>query len=87
MAPAPYDGESSAEMIPDGGYSPSHNDDHPPYPMEVHMEPPPPGGPPDAPGAKQPFANPDQFMQPRPYVAASQPIVPIPKHPQFPIRE
>ena len=25
------------------------------------MEPPPPGGPPDAPGAKQPFANPDQI--------------------------
>ena len=51
--------------------------------MEVHVELPPPGGPPDAPGAKQPFANPDQFMQPQPYVPASQPIVPILKHPQF----
>ena len=72
-------------MIPDEGYWPSDDDDHPPYPMEVHVEPPPPGGPPDAPGAKQPFANPDQFIQPQPYVPASQPIVPIPKHPQFPI--
>ena len=57
------------------------------YPMEVHVEPPPPGGPPDAPGAnfKQTFANPDQYMQPQQHVPASQPIVPIPKHPHFPI--
>ena len=51
---------------------------------KVHAEPPPPGGPPDAPGAKQSFANPDQYMQPQPHVPASQPIVPIPKHPEFP---
>ena len=38
-----------------------------------------------APGAKQTFANPDQYMQPQPHVPASQPIVPIPKHPEFPI--
>ena len=69
-------------VIPDGG---DDDDDHPPYPMEVHVEPPPPGGPPDAPGAKQTFANPDQYMQPQSHVPASQPIVPIPKHPDFPI--
>ena len=53
--------------------------------MEVHVEPPPPGGPPDAPGAKQTFANPHQYMQPQPLVPASQPTVPIQKHPHFPI--
>ena len=79
MAPVPDDSESSAEMIPDGGHGFCDDDDHPPYPMEVHLEPPPPGGPPDA--------NPDQYIQPQPYVPASQPIVPIPKHPQFPIWE
>ena len=49
--------------------------------------PPPPGGPPDAPGAKQPFANPDQIMQPPPHVppTAPQPIVSLPKHPHFPL--
>ena len=57
------------------------------HPMEVHMEPPPPGGPPDAPGATQPFANPDQIMQPPPHVppTAPQPIVSLPKHPHFPL--
>ena len=69
-------------VVPDGG---DDDDDHPPYPMEVHVEPPPPGGPPDAPGAKQTFANPDQYMQPQSHVPASQPIVPIQKHPHFPI--
>ena len=74
-------------VIPDGAYGPSPDDDHPPYPMEVHTESPPPGGPPDAPGAKQPFANPDQIMQPPPHVpqTAPQPIVPLPKHPHFPL--
>ena len=73
--------------VPDGAYGPSPDDDHPPYPMEVHTEPPPPGGPPDAPGAKQPFANPDQIMQPPPHVppTAPQPIVSLPKHPHFPL--
>ena len=37
------------------------------------------------PGAKQTFANPDQYMQPQSHVPASQPIVPIQKHPHFPI--
>ena len=85
--PVPDDSDSSMELIPDGAYGPSPDDDHPPYPMEVHMEPPPPGGPPDAPGAKQPFANPDQIMQPPPHVppTAPQPIVPLPKHPHFPL--
>ena len=85
--PVPDDSDSSIELIPDGAYGPSPDDDHPPYPMEVHTEPPPPGGPPDAPGAKQPFANPDQIMQPPPHVpqAAPQPIVPLPKHPRFPL--
>ena len=69
-------------VVLDGG---DDDDDHLPYPMEVHVEPPPPGGPPDAPGAKQTFANPDQYMQPQQHVPASQPIVPIPKHPHFPI--
>ena len=64
-APAPYDSESSAEMIPNGGYWPSDDD--------------------LLTGAKKLFANPDQFMQPQPYVPASQPIVPIPEQPQFPI--
>ena len=50
--PVPED-SSSMELIPDGAYGPSPDDDHPPYPMEVHTEPPLPGGPPDAPGAKQ----------------------------------
>ena len=73
--------------LPDGAYGPSPDGDHPPYPMEVHMELPPPGGPPDAPGAKQPFANPDQIMQPPPHVppTAPQPIVSLPKHPRFPL--
>ena len=85
--PVPDDSDSSMELIPDGAYGPSPDDDHPPYPMEVHMEPPSPGGPPDAPGAKQPFANPDQIMQPPPHVppTAPQPIVPLPKHPRFPL--
>ena len=85
--PVPDDSDSSIELIPDGAYGPSPDDDRPPYPMEVHTEPPPPGGPPDAPGAKQPFANPDQIMQPPPHVpqAAPQPIVPLPKHPHFPL--
>ena len=48
--PVPDDSDSSMELIPDGAYGPSPDDDHPPYPMEVHTEPPPPGGPPDAPG-------------------------------------
>ena len=67
------------ELIPDG--------DHPPYPMEIHTEPHPPGGPPDAPEAKQPFANPDQITQPPPHApqTAPQPIVPLPKHPYFPL--
>ena len=60
--PVPEDSDSSMELIPDGAYGPSPDDDHPPYPMEVHTEPPPPGGPPNAPGAKQPFANPDQLI-------------------------
>ena len=42
MVPVPGDSVSSAEMIPDEGYWPSDDDDHPPYPMEVHVEPPPP---------------------------------------------
>ena len=85
--PVPDDSDSSMELIPDGVYGPSPDDDHPPYPMEVHTEPPLPGGPPDAPGAKQPFANPDQIMQPPPHVpqAAPQPIVPLPKHSHFPL--
>ena len=85
--PVPDDSDSSIELIPDGAYGPSPDDDHPPYPMEVHTEPPPPGGPPDAPGAQQPFANPDQIMQPPPHVpqATPQPIVPLPKHPHFPL--
>ena len=62
MAPVPDDSESSAEMIPDGGYCLQDDDDHPLYPMDVHVEPPPPGGPPDAPGAKQPFAKPDHLL-------------------------
>ena len=69
-------------VVPDGG---DDDDDHPPHPMQVHVEPPPPGGPPDAPGAKQTFANPDQYMQPQQHVPASQPVVPIQKHPHFPI--
>ena len=45
--PVPADNDSSMELIPDGTYGPSpDDDDHPPYPMEVHVEPPPPGGPP-----------------------------------------
>ena len=32
--------DSSLELIPDGAYGPSPDDDHPPYPMEVHTEPP-----------------------------------------------
>ena len=45
------------------------------------------GGPPDAPGAKQAFANPDQITQPPPHVPSSapQPIAPTPKHPHFPL--
>ena len=84
----PDDSDSSMELIPDQGFRPSpDDDDHPPYPMEVHTEPPPPGGPPDAPGAKQPLGHPDQIMQPPPHVPSSapQPIVPIPKHPHFPL--
>ena len=50
--PVSDDNDSSMELIPDGAYGPSPDDDHPPYPIEVHTEPPPPGGPPDAPGAK-----------------------------------
>ena len=46
--PVPDDSDSSIELIPDGAYGPSPDDDHPPYPMEVHTDPPPPGGPPDA---------------------------------------
>ena len=44
-------------------------------------------GPPDAPGATQPFANPDLIMQPPPHVppTAPQPIVSLPKHPHFPL--
>ena len=80
LIPVPDDAEPSVAVIPDGG---DDDDNHPPYPMEVHVEPPPPGGPPDAPGAKQTFANPDQYMQPQSHVPASQPIVPIPKHPEF----
>ena len=76
------DAEPAAVAVPNEG---DDDDDHPPYPMEVHVEPPPPGGPPDAPGAKQTFANPDQYMQPQPHVPASQPIVPTQKHPHFPI--
>ena len=70
LVPVPDDAEPAVAVIPDGG---DDDDDHPP------------GGPPDAPGARQTFANPDQYMQPQPHVPASQPVVPIPKHPHFPI--
>ena len=85
--PAPEDSDSSMELIPDGAYGPSPDDDHLSYPTEVHTEPPPPGGPPDAPGAKHPFANPDQIIKPPPHVpqTAPQPIAPLPKHPHFPL--
>ena len=82
LVPVPDDADPAVAVVPDGG---DDDDDHPPYPMEVHVEPPPPGGPPYAPGAKQTFANPDQYMQPQQHVPASQPIVPIQKHPHFPI--
>ena len=36
--PVPDDSDSSMELIPDGAYGPSPEDDHPPYPMEVHTE-------------------------------------------------
>ena len=80
MVPVPDDAEPAVAAVPNGG---DDEDDHPPHPIEVHVEPPPPGGPPDAPGAKQTFANPDQHMQPQPHVPASQPIVPTQKHPHF----
>ena len=57
----------------------SNDDDHPPYPVEVHVEPPQPGRHQDAPGA-----NPDQFMQPFRMFQRIV-LIPTPKHPQFPI--
>ena len=70
--PGPEDSNLSMELL--SAHGPSPDNDHPPCSMEVHTEPPSP----DVPGAKQPFANPDQIMQPPPHVpqAASQPIIP-----------
>ena len=47
---------------PGPGYGPSP--DEPALPMEYHEESPPPGGPPDAPGAPPQYANPDQVLSP-----------------------
>ena len=50
LIPVPDNAEPAVAVIPDGGDD--DDDDHPPYAMEVHVEPLPPEGPPDAPGAK-----------------------------------
>ena len=47
---------------PGPGYGPSL--DEPALPMEYHEESPPPGGPPDAPGAPPQYANPDHVLSP-----------------------
>ena len=71
---------------PGPGYGPSP--DEPALPMEYHEESPPPGGPPDAPGAPPQYANPDQVLSPpMPWPAPPSQIVPvpIPPHPHFPV--
>eukprot|EP00439_Symbiodinium_sp_Y106_P027835 s9792_g3.t1 len=71
---------------PGPGYGPSPGE--PALPMEYHEESPPPGGPPDAPGAPPQYANPDQVLSPPvPWPAPPSQIVPvpIPPHPQFPV--
>ena len=71
---------------PGPGYGPSP--DEPALPMEYHEESPPPGGPPDAPGAPPQYANPDHVLSPpMPWPAPPSQIVPvpIPPHPHFPV--
>ena len=76
----------SGPQGPGPGYGPSP--DEPALPMEYHEESPPPGGPPDAPGAPPQYANPDHVLSPpMPWPAPPSQIVPfpIPPHPQVPV--
>ena len=79
--PPPGGGSSGIEPV-----SVPNLEDEMPTPMEMHNEAPPPGGPPDAPGAAPQFSNPDQVLVPP--IALQPPpapIAPIPKHPHFPV--
>ena len=57
--PPPGGGSSGIEPV-----SVPNLEDEMPMPMEMHNEAPPPGGPPDAPGAAPQFSNPDQVLVP-----------------------